>query len=225
MSNMNFNCDVCGREVRGCTFVNGMKFCAKCYQETFGNKNMTENLNNMYEAYLKILNEKDKQIADLEAKLAESKEKNKQLVKALNGEVFINYKLPMENAQLKQQLEDAEEHIDNLELQLREQYQIVDEKDEQLAEKEKLLKRIMSGEYIPANIAEKSLELSSQDKISFCIEQLEKVKEFFLKEHKDEELDTDYIITKDAGEIADFLLNQIRQLKDQQINELKGETK
>ena len=36
MSNMNFNCDVCGREVLGCTFVNGMKFCAKCYQETFG---------------------------------------------------------------------------------------------------------------------------------------------------------------------------------------------
>ena len=36
MSNINFNCDVCGREVMGCTFVNGMRFCAKCYQETFG---------------------------------------------------------------------------------------------------------------------------------------------------------------------------------------------
>ena len=159
MSNMNFNCDVCGREVQGCTFVNGMKFCAKCYQETFGNKNMTENLNNMYEAYLKILNEKDKQIADLQSQLAEK-------------EVDINRinKAFLENRSL------------------------------------------WKGKY----------EQAHQNKISFAVEQLEKVKEFFLKEHKDEELDTDYLITKDAGEIADFLLNQIRQLKDQQINELKG---
>lgn len=55
MSNMNFTCDVCGREVFSCTFVNGMKFCAKCYQETFGET------------------DKDRKIADLEAKLAESK--------------------------------------------------------------------------------------------------------------------------------------------------------
>ena len=50
---MNFTCDVCGREVFSCTFVNGMKFCAKCYQETFGET------------------DKDRKIADLEAKLAE----------------------------------------------------------------------------------------------------------------------------------------------------------
>ena len=36
---LGFTCDVCGREVQGITFVNGMKFCAKCYQETFGNQN------------------------------------------------------------------------------------------------------------------------------------------------------------------------------------------
>lgn len=53
MSNMNFNCDVCGREVYGCTFVNGMKFCAKCYQETFGET------------------DKDRKIADLQSQLAE----------------------------------------------------------------------------------------------------------------------------------------------------------
>lgn len=54
MSNMNFNCDVCGREVYGCTFVNGMKFCAKCYQETFGET------------------EKDRKIADLQSQLEEA---------------------------------------------------------------------------------------------------------------------------------------------------------
>lgn len=53
MSSMNFNCDVCGREVQGCTLVNGMKFCAKCYQETFGET------------------EKDRQIANLQSQLTE----------------------------------------------------------------------------------------------------------------------------------------------------------
>ena len=59
-------------------------------------------------------------------------------------------------------------------------------------------------------------DFHNQDKISFAVEQLEKVKEFFLEEHRDEEMDTDYIITKDAGEIADYLLDQIKQLKEGQ---------
>lgn len=54
----------------------------------------------------------------------------------------------------------------------------------------------------------------NQDKISFAVEQLEKLKEFFLEEHRDEEMDTDYLITKDAGAIADYLLDQIEQLKE-----------
>ena len=69
MSYFNMVCDGCGREVQGYNIVNGMKFCAKCYQEIFGNKNMTENLKNMYEAYLKILNEKDQRISELEEQL------------------------------------------------------------------------------------------------------------------------------------------------------------
>lgn len=40
---------------------------------------------------------------------------------------------------LETELADAEEHIDNLELQLREQYQLVDEKDEEIALLEKAL--------------------------------------------------------------------------------------
>lgn len=52
MSNgISFNCDSCGREVSGCNIVNGMKFCAKCYQETFGET------------------DKDKQIAELQKQL------------------------------------------------------------------------------------------------------------------------------------------------------------
>lgn len=42
MSDFWFNCDSCGRQNVGVTFVNGMRFCAKCYQETFGNANVFE---------------------------------------------------------------------------------------------------------------------------------------------------------------------------------------
>lgn len=63
MSNMNFNCDVCGREVQGCTLVNGMKFCAKCYQETFGETEKDRKINDLQSQ----LAEKDKEIEDLKA--------------------------------------------------------------------------------------------------------------------------------------------------------------
>lgn len=95
MSNFGLSCDVCGREVQGYTLVNSMKFCAKCYQETFGNKNMTENLNNMYEAYLKILNEKDQRIAELEEQLKNLKEK---YVSMINENVIAFDKLEKELA-------------------------------------------------------------------------------------------------------------------------------
>ena len=51
-----------------------------------------------------IINKQDKRIKELE-------EESQQLIKALNGEVFINYKLPMENAKLKQQLRDLPKKI------------------------------------------------------------------------------------------------------------------
>ena len=77
-----FTCDNCGRELLGCTWVNGMRLCAKCYQETFENKLVFTNetgklvdlLNTeMYE--LKIsnlehkLDEKNNKIAELEEQL------------------------------------------------------------------------------------------------------------------------------------------------------------
>lgn len=145
--------------------------------------------------------EKDKTIADLEAKLAESEHRNEQLVDALNGEVFINYKLPMENAQLKQQLAEKETRIAELEdkdwyegtiKQLEEQNERL---IKQLAEKEEELKHkhwaIKSGVYI-------------QDKISFAVEQLEKVKELCKK---------DMTICEDYFAIEKILNNKIEELK------------
>ena len=66
-SGISFTCDVCGREVYGCNIVNGMKFCAKCYQETFGNQQNKENS----ELLVNSIAEKDKQIAELKQQLEE----------------------------------------------------------------------------------------------------------------------------------------------------------
>ena len=66
MSYFNMVCDSCGREVYGCNIVNGMKFCAKCYQETFGET------------------DKDKQIAELKQQLAEKDKELSEYVKIVD---------------------------------------------------------------------------------------------------------------------------------------------
>ena len=101
MSSINFTCDSCGREVFGCTFVNGMKFCAKCYQEIFGET------------------DKDRKITDLEAKLAE-KEKEisdvlaKQSITCLNTiEKAYQDKISFALEQLEKARKLIDELLDN----------------------------------------------------------------------------------------------------------------
>ena len=86
-------CDSCGREVYGCNIVNGMKFCAKCYQETFGET------------------DKDKQIADLQKQLKE-KEKYTYTGKEV-GEIERKYdeKIDTLEQQLKNQPAEIVEKI------------------------------------------------------------------------------------------------------------------
>lgn len=69
-----FTCDVCGRKVNGCHYINGMSFCEKCYQETFGKDNQQNEIQQLKQQ----LAEKDKEI-----------ERLKNLFK-LNNEVVIN---------------------------------------------------------------------------------------------------------------------------------------
>lgn len=86
MSYFNMVCDSCGRDVCGCNIVNGMKFCAKCYQETFGNQQKYIDMLNKESSELLVnsLAEKDKQIAELQKQLksqpAEIVEKIRQLL-------------------------------------------------------------------------------------------------------------------------------------------------
>ena len=154
--------------------------------------------------FLAKINEKDKLILDLEAKLAKSEHRNEQLVDALNGEVFINYKLPMENAQLKQQLAEKERENKDLHtainLSIPNQIAMKDEierlhtcRDEriselveenndlkqQLEEKEQQIESYKHTIYMNMlNQEMLELRVATQDqaKISFAVEQLEKVK-------------------------------------------------
>ena len=67
MSNFGLSCDVCNRKNVGITWVNGMKCCAKCYQETFGET------------------DKDKQIAELQKQLKASEQlQNQKVIEVLD---------------------------------------------------------------------------------------------------------------------------------------------
>ena len=175
MSYFNMVCDVCGREVFSCTFVNGMKFCAKCYQETFGET------------------DKDRKIADLEAKLVESEKKILELQ--------------------EDSIRDNMRYI------------------EELAEKEKEIESYKHFKITIGTMENNQVDISSttytdQDKISFALEQLEKVREFCEKELKecDKLLKTEfeddfYIQSVMARESMCF---DFRRTIDSQIKQLKG---
>lgn len=102
-----------------------------------------------------------------------------------------------ENEKLQDKIADLEAKFAEKAKEISEYVKIVDDLHKQLSDK--------------CDFCDKTKD---RDKISFATEQLEKVKKFFLEEHRDEEMDTDYIITKDAGEIADYILDQIKQLKE-----------
>lgn len=81
---------------------------------------------------------------------------------------------------------------------------------EQLSKKEETLKHIMSGEYIPANIAEKTLKLSEQSQKQLAIEELEKLKEKAF-----------HFYVNDTPELTSFYVD-VKEI-DNQIKSLKGE--
>ena len=231
MSSMNFTCDVCGREVFSCTFVNGMKFCAKCYQETFGET------------------DKDRKIADLEAKLAECEKKaysrghsqrdiaNEIKLNALREDVANKEKRIVE---LKQQLAEKEKSLsiksvvrtlmkdNNLNCTFRDKtnaqiqqcgdvynsnygyFNFEDDYDESLNNKNDNRFDITS------------IDLTNQDKISFAIDELEKVKELLNTDFEstiswiDSYEDGEYLnsMTYNHNNTIKIIDNQIKQLKE-----------
>lgn len=54
------------------------------------------------------------------------------------------------------------------------------------------------------------------------ISELEKLKNFFLEFYKGTEMDTDFLITKDAGSIADYVLDRIKELKGEIVEKIRN---
>ena len=214
-----FTCDNCGREMQGCTWVNGMKFCAKCYQETFGNTNpfekeLRDKIADL-EAKLAKLNEEPlncsqlengmslcivqkSKIKELEAKLAESKE----AIKYLKGiKRYDIGEMLTENAKLKQQLTEKENTITNL---------IEDTNASKEFYKKQFNEQVWLCEELREQLAEKD-----QDKISFAVEQLNLLYKTLTTEDVWKTMKKGWWLNN--GECL-----QLRQTIDQQIKQLKG---
>ena len=168
-----------------------------------------------YVAINKIIKDQSKRIADLEAKLAESEEKYKKAYR--EGLLQKQFDKDMEIVELKQQLHQIYSHLgveayceDIHEQALKE----IGRLQEQLAEKDNKIQMLNA---MIATLPEHDKELKeicNQDKISFCIERLEKVKELMCKECEcvGECYDENYYI---------LYQHQIKKIIDNQIEELK----
>lgn len=165
----------------------------------------------LFDAYVAcvILNEQDKHIKDLEAKLADSEKqikdareagnmavdswcKNRRKYEAQIAEMqnksFILYSMLYETLE-KQGCDNVASQIDQM--------------TGWTYDKE--------ADWLKGN---RNYDQLKQSQKQLAIEELEKLKDFFLEPYKDEEMDTEFLITKDAGQIADYILNQIKQLKE-----------
>ena len=176
----------------------------------------------------------EKQIADLEAKLAESEEKYKKL-----GECYKNtarqdledkYRLADEIDQLKQQLAEKEEELKKFKSigatprQLQRAYQERYKYNERRLQLEEQLNSAKVGEEFALKCCDEANNLlalqvagQNQDKISFCIEKLEKVKEFCNNPKNRVEYEYcpnawTYAVDKDKLMLE--IDNQIKQLKE-----------
>ncbi len=88
----------------------------------------------------------------------------------------------------------------------------------QISKIEETHKHIMSGEYIPANVAEKSLKLSEQSQKQLAIEELEKIKQLLV--------DCRWFQGENEYDfIDDFAVNwtDLIEVFDKRIKSLKGE--
>lgn len=94
-----FYCDNCGIETNGFTFVNGMKFCAKCYHQIFGKDNQQTEITQLEQQFA----EKQKTIDEINKEFVQAihdwktlcAEKDKEIERLknlfeLNNEVVIN---------------------------------------------------------------------------------------------------------------------------------------
>lgn len=153
--NGDYWCDSCKRRIPQVRTVDGMDFCPKCYQETFGET------------------DKDRKIADLEAKLAEKDLRIEELEGQFAYECECNKEFVAcqnENEQLKQRLEDSEKEKQEFFIKYRHWRTEGEQLKQQLTEKEK------SFDWIYYKWQE-CVERQTKAKTEFAIQQLQRVKE------------------------------------------------
>lgn len=160
-----------------------------------------------------ISDDKDRKITDLKAKLAERdkrirelEQENQQLKEEVGYIIFADGYGKNGNEIHRQEFVKYKDKFKEL---LEENKQL----KKQISKREETHKRIMSGEYIPANVAEKSLKLTEQSQKQLAISELEKIKKF---------CDEKYF-NPGGYRLKVVSLDQIEDFLDYQIKELKGE--
>ena len=184
-----FTCDSCGREVNGCSIVNGMKFCAKCYQETFGKDNQQNEIQQLKQQ----LEEKD----------------NYHLLYELAGadETITN---------LKKQIEEKDKEIHSLivdyEKRISQEQELMSNMEQQLAEKDEEIERLKVFEkayyYNQLQASQEDIQkfqnLANQSAVNInyiVIQELEKLKTI-----------TEWKFNS-ITDIVDYIDQQIKELK------------
>jgi hypothetical protein len=159
--------------------------------------------------HINWLHKKDKTIADLEAKLAESEkqandwkqrfESGEERLKTLNSNSVTALNLKNEKIEkLKQQLAEKEEIIDW-------QNEIV----EGVKQEEELLAQKLKS--LGVDCIEDLGKEHNQDKISFAVEQLRQVQKYIITDEKDM-FGMPYLMK--PSYVYDYIDNQIKQLKE-----------
>ena len=158
---------------------------------------------------VEIISNKDQQLADLEAKLAEKDKAIENWQTMYESVVQTCHNDKEEIERLNKQLETQENTITNLVEDNRASQEWY---KKQLEEKEKE-NELMAKTLKLTKFVEKEV---NQDKISFTIQQLEKVKE---------EIDRRPLTVRNCGygEFEEILLDDVYDVIDNQINGLKGE--
>ena len=221
-----FTCDSCGREINGCNIVNGMKFCAKCYQETFGKNNQQNEIQQLKEQLEALILEIRKQkveqhdlpdyctrtgtdctnlgkIEELQRQLAEKDKEIKSLI-----------------ADYEKRISQEQELMSNMEHQLTEKQNTIDEINKEFvqavhdwkalcAEKDKEIEDMDKDLVFNANEIKRLIQEKKrlkQNQTQLAIQELEKVKAWLEPKYFDYEQ-----------------INYLTRIIDNQIKELKGE--
>ena len=114
MSNIYFMCDNCGIETNGITFVNGMKFCAKCYHQIFGKDNQQTEIAQLKQQ----LAEKDKEIKKLNWQLKDKDFTIKNLNHSLSVAPNANAGQRARIDELTKIVKEKDKEIEDLSLQI-----------------------------------------------------------------------------------------------------------